>query len=371
MRELCKSGRYNIFVLLDSVIQLKVYSKIKIHRVKNWEDLKNYIKNNNIKIIYHSYWSIYDNNLTKINVKIIGLIHMEYFGFFYGFRSHYKNLYKLKNLDVVNHQVDQDHYMFHHLGIKNLQLMPNYLTYDVYDVTCSNLKNNNIILIGVDSEVKALHLGIKALSLIIKEVPDAKMYVISPNPDRLIALSEMLNITSNIIFITNCRDPAPYIKNSSIMLYKSESEGFPQALSEGLSYCLPVVTNNLDFLQLTQKGVINAKLDNYTDMAKEAIKLLVNYDYKYNKSMEIKNFMKQFSNFNTTKKWVNLLDTLLNGEQATKKYFDKLNSERNLKMKEYEKKCKVRFELIQKKFNISKSFLFEDIMKTDKLKYLN
>ena len=371
MRELCKIGKYNIFFLLDTVVQLKVYFKIQIHKVKNWEDLENYIKNKNIKIVYHSYWSIYDNNLTKINVKTIGLIHMEYFGFYYGFRSIYKNLYKLRKLDVVNHQIEQDYYMYYHLGIKNLQLMPNYLTYDVNNVTCANLNNNNIILIGVDSKVKALHLGIKALSLIIKKVPDVKMFVVSPNPVRLIKLSEMLNITKSIIFIKNCHDPAPYIKKSSIMLYTSESEGFPQALSEGLSFCLPVVTNNLNFLQLTQKGAINAKLNNYTDIAEETIKLLVNHEYKYNKSMEVKNFMTQFSDFNTTKKWIKLLDALLNGEQSTKKYFNKLNSEKNLKMKEYEKKCRLRFEFIQKKFNISKSFLFEDMTNPDKIKHFN
>ena len=72
------------------------------------------------------------------------------------------------------------------------------------------------------------------------------------------------------------------------MLYTSLIEAFPQALSEGLSFCLPVVTNNLHFLQLTQKNVINAKADNPESMAKEAIKLLNNYEYRLNVSKQIK-----------------------------------------------------------------------------------
>ena len=365
MNELYKSGKYKIFLLSTGKIECKINNGIKIYEIKSSKNLEKIIKKNNIKIVYHNYWSEFDSSLKQLGVKIIGLLHTGYFGFFYGYSSMYKQFYRLKELDVVIHQIEQDYYLLHQIGINNLQLMPNYLTYDVNKVSCAELKYKNLILIGRDQKVKFLDLGIKALSIIVKKIPEAKMYIITDNPKRLLNLVQILNLEQHTIFIEKCNDPSPYLKNSSLMLYTSEYEGFSQVIGEGLSYCLPVITNNLFYLQLSKKYVINTKTDDYIEMAEESIKLLDNFDYRYNISMGIKYYIKEFSHYNTTKKWIKLIDTLLEGEKSTDEYFKKEYSNKDLKM--FNKKSEELFKHIKNKLGICNGITFEDMIKINSL----
>ena len=323
-----------------------------------------------IKVIFENYFSDkYDNKIKKFGIKTISILHTEYFGLLYCCPDLLRKLYQLKKFDVVNFHVEQDYYLFRKIGIKNLQLMPNYLTYDPNSVTCSDLKYKNIILLGEDITVKYMEFGIKVMNLIVKEVENARMYVVTYKKRRLFDLAQKLGIDKYITFIENCDNPAPYIKNSSVMLYTSLIEAFPQALGEGLSFCLPVVTNNLHFLQLTQKNVINVKADDQDSMAKEVIKLLNNYNYKLNAGRQVKVFIKEFSHYNTTKKWLQLIDALLQDKNKIDKYFNRMNLDQNLK--KYERKSRALFELTRNRLPKCKNLTFEDVTELYKVKNFN
>ena len=370
LNELNKQGKYNIFFISTKNPECRLDPGIAILISDDWVVVRRFIKANNIKIIFHDYFlDKYDSKLKKTGIKIISILHTEYFGLLYCCLDLLKMLPELKMYDAVIYPVEQDYYIFHKLGIKNLQLMPNYLTYDPNNTTCSNLQSKNILLLGEDKQVKALELGINAMYYIIKKIPDAKMFLITDKKDRLLNIAKKLGIYNSINFVENCRNPASYIKNSSVMLYTSYIESFSQAISEGLSYCLPVITNNLYFLQLSKNNVINAKPDDPENMAEEAIKILNDYNYRNNISNHLKYSIKEFSHYNTTKKWNKLIEIVLKNKKDIDKYFSQINSKKNLK--QYEKESRKLFKLTMKRLPKCKNITFEDVTNVEKIKKFN
>ena len=133
-----------------------------------------------------------------------------------------------------------------------------------------------------EDRIKGGYYGIMAMSEIVKEVPDAFLYFISPYPKLpfLKGVIKDLNLTNNIKMISYVSNISHYFLNSSILLCPSKSESFPMVMNEGKAHGLPIVAFNVSYSPSYQKGVILVDMLNYTQMAKEAIKLLKDYDYR-------------------------------------------------------------------------------------------
>ena len=68
------------------------------------------------------------------------------------------------------------------LGINNSFFIPNLYTFDPKKIPNSNLTYNNLMIMGRELDrIKGGLYGIKAMDLIRREIPDAKLYFISSN----------------------------------------------------------------------------------------------------------------------------------------------------------------------------------------------
>ena len=67
-------------------------------------------------------------------------------------------------------------------------------------------------------------------------------------------------------------------------------------MNEAKAHGLPIVSFDIDYCPCFQKGVITVNMFNYTQMGKEAIKLLKNYEYRKKMGNEAKLSLDMFNN---------------------------------------------------------------------------
>ena len=197
--------------------------------------------------------------------------------------------------------------------MNNTFYIPNMYTYDASKTPNSNLTYKNLMIMGRENDrIKGGYYGIKAMYEIVKEVPDAKLYFISSDYriNSLKGVIEELNLTKNIEIVSYVENISLYFLNSSVLLYPSKSESFPMVMNEGKAHGLPIVAFNVSYSPSYQKGVILVDMLNYTQMGKEAIKLLKDYDYRKRKGMEAKLSLNEYSNEETANKWDKLFSIL-------------------------------------------------------------
>lgn len=109
-------------------------------------------------------------------------------------------------------------------------------------VTDYVFSHNTIVAHGRLEEVKNYPRLIKAFYLIRQEVPDARLLIIGEGAERpkLAALISLYSLNDSVTLIGFRNNPFPYISRSSLYVLSSYSEGFPNALVEGMTF-LPVV----------------------------------------------------------------------------------------------------------------------------------
>jgi glycosyltransferase involved in cell wall biosynthesis len=110
----------------------------------------------------------------------------------------------------------ENDYLFKKWGINSI-LMENPTTFEYDSVKPSLLSGNNIIMIGRSEDpVKRYDLGIKAMSNIIKEIPDCVMTIISNKEQKFHTLIEDLKLEKNVKFTGFQNNIEIYLKNASL-----------------------------------------------------------------------------------------------------------------------------------------------------------
>ena len=270
-----------------------------IYQSFNHKEMKMLNKLNNVKTIFYShtcflFW-IYVNNVKFIQ-KLLG---------FYR-----KSKYVISLIPFEND------YLFKKWGINSI-LMNNFITYQLDDITPSELTSKNIIMIGrADDRMKRFNLGIKAMEYIVKEIPESKMFIISDinGTEHLMNLVNNLNLNNNIKFVGYTLNPEMYYKNASLHIFPSVSECFPMVLSETKIYGIPNIITGIDYVSAAKGGVINVNNDDPKKIANESIKILQNFNYRKNLGKMARESMKKFKNEITAKKWIELILAIHNGE---------------------------------------------------------
>ncbi len=191
----------------------------------------------------------------------------------------------------------------------------------------------------MDDAIKGGKYGILAMKEIVKEIPDAKLTIVSPShPQDLKDLIKQLNIENNVRWVGFARNITEFYINSSVLLVTSVSESFPMVMNEGKAHGLPIVSFDIDYSPCFQKGVITVDMFNYTLMAKETIKLLKDYEYRKKKAKEAKLSLEMYNNNNTIIMWEKLINSLIKGnkeykklqEEVEKKYYNKALAKEHL-----------------------------------------
>ena len=199
------------------------------------------------------------------------------------------------------------------------------------------ITNNNIITVGRLTRHKGQEHIIKAMSLVVKRIPDAKLFILGrgSNKDYLEDLVNKLKLSNNIEFIGYTNDIGNYYNKSKLFVLASDYEGFSNSLVEAMSYSLPVIATNSfggNSEVLSEKcyktnihksihskyGILiptfvsdhnNFSITkNERILAKELINLLINkkdYNYYKNKSFERSKF---YSKKKIIEKWLNIIE---------------------------------------------------------------
>ena len=338
--ELAKLEKYDIYMITGAAIpslDFEFDERVKMVRIAGNKTLiQQYDQTSNIKIY------ILQNELNPSSIKwyknlnggkkVIGVMHGVYMSSIYSNQTGVYSIWKYNLLLDAYIQVNaDDYYVNRRLGINNSFFLPNLYTYDPDTTLNSNLTYNNLLVIGRELDrIKGGLYAVKAMDLIRREIPDAKLYFISSNYKItfLQNLINELNLTENLQVLHFTKNISKYFWNSSIFINPSLSEACPMVINEAKAHGLPIVGFNISYSVPYQTGVIRVETTNYTQMAEECIKLLKDYNYRKKMGMEAKLSMKRMSNNETIQRWSQLFEVLVNNDMEGYKKLQELTFEK-------------------------------------------
>jgi len=317
--ELAKYDKYDIYLLSKGShsYDFNVDKKVKVLPIfGNRSLIKKFDETSNVK--FYVLHNIIEPDVIKfykkLGKKIIDINHGTYLSCVYAnCTGVYAAWANQKLFDAFIQVVCDDYYVHKKLGFKNAFYIPNMYTFDPDKTPNSNLTHKTLMIMGREHDrIKGGYYGIKAFYEVVKEIPDAKLYFISSDYkiDFLKGVIKDLNLTENVKIVHYSINISYFFLNSSVLLCPSKSESFPMVMNEGKAHGLPIVAFNVSYSPSYQKGVILVDMLNYTQMAKEAIKLLKDYEYRKKKGMEAKLSLKEYSNKETANKWDRLFSIL-------------------------------------------------------------
>ena len=310
---------------------------IKRYTIKN---LIKKIRNKKIDIFIYQFSDFVEikifNNLK--NIKIIFYQHQSLFFWIYANYTNYKYLYKVyqKSKYIISLIHLENDYIFKKWGIKTI-LMNNFITYDFNYSFPSNLIYKNIIMIGrADDRFKRFKLGIQSMEYIIREIPFSQMNIIS-NLTEINFLRNIINnlgLKNNIIFYDYTSNPEIYYKNSCLHISTSISESFSLVLSEAKIYGIPSILLGCDYISIKKGGIVIIDDDSIESIAKEAIKIILNDNYRKNMGKEARNSMKKFNNDLLLNRWIKLILSIYSSNSFNDKNYQNKDLYKKISEKE-------------------------------------
>ena len=322
-----KTEKYDIYVVTNHKYTNDYWldGRIKHIVAKNNTLIKNATKDLNIDFV------ILQNVAGKGTVnfykgfckKVIGMFHGLYMSsMFHSSVSPYPTWNHFDYFDAFIFIGYDDYFFYKNLGFKNEIFIPNLYTFEPSEVQSSNLTGHNIVMLGrAADKVKGYYYAIKTMPLIVKEVPDAKLIILSSNQNInfLINYAKNISVYDNIIFNKYTSNISEVFWNSSVLMYTSLSEAFPLAMVEAKAHGLPVAAFDVAYSPPYQTGVIGVDMLDCEALANETIKLLKDYDYRKKKGEESKKSLEQFKNNETIYLWERLFTALMEGESSYRK----------------------------------------------------
>ena len=342
-----KTGKYEVYIITESSSNKEYKYDKRIHRIiaKNKTVTKDMTKHLNIDffILQNVSGKGTINFYKSFGKFVIGMFHGLYMsGMFHGKVEGYRNWINFDHLDAFIFIGYDDYFYYKKLGFKNEIFIPNFYTFEPDKIKSSELKTHNIVMLGrAADKIKGVIYAIQAMPLIVKEVPDAKLILLSSsyNINFLKDLAKELKVEKNIKFNYYTEDISKVFYDSSVLMYTSLSEAFPLAMVEGKAHGLPVVAFDVACSPPYQSGVINVDMLDIKSLAKETIKLLKNVNYRKKMGKEAKLSLNQFNNKETEKMWEKLFKSLLKGNKYFRQY------QKEIEEKYYdEKKARKRME---------------------------
>ncbi len=249
--------------------------------------IANLIKENNVDcMVYHSYFSqtlLYDTCICKcLDVPFVLYVHNVFSRFARYNDAKFSTLpmfSKLANSVLCLDDISCEWWkMFNPAS----RCVLNPLTFDLSKTPLAERNNHNILfLCRLEEHAKRPNDTIDIMKLVVKRIPDAKLYVVGSGKASVISKMnnriEKLELTNNIIMCGFHKDVEEYYKNSSVFLSCSSHEGAPMTLCEALSYGLPIVMYELPYLAVSQNpGVIPVQQRNFEAAANAICDLLEN-----------------------------------------------------------------------------------------------
>ena len=256
----------------------------------------------------------------------------------------------------------ENDFIFPKWGITTSILMDNFITYEYDTIIPSDLSSKTIIMLGrADDIYKRFDLGIQSMEYIIKEIPEAKMMIIS-SLDKTEFLHNLLyniGLERNVYLVGFSINPEIYFKNSSLHIFPTLTESFGLALCEVKIYGIPTILLGLDYVSVSNFGTIIIYDEMPESIAKESLKIMKNKQYLKKMGRKAKLSMKKFNNLLLSKKWIKLVLSVYNGEEF---YRTLQNSDEKLSNETAWKILNNQVKLIKKRKPIYLNTSLEDLL---------
>ena len=281
-----------------------------------------------------------------------------YIKFYFTFKTIYK---AYKNSKYIISLIPfENGYLFRKWGIKSI-FMNNFICFEYNYVIPSDLSSQTILMIGRGSDrMKRFDLGVESMKYIVKEIPECEMKIISDKNliEYLEKMVNLLNLENNVKFMGYTSTPEIYYKNSSLHLFPTISESFGLILSETKIFGIPNILVGLDYISIAKGGTVILYDDNSISIAKEAIKILIDKNYRKKLGREARKSMKKFKNELLLKKWTKLIMSIYNGQN----YYEKLREQdEKLSEKDSINILKKQLELLKIRLPIFKNLTIENL----------
>ena len=172
----------------------------------------------------------------------------------------------------------------------------------------------NIIMIGRGNDrSKRFELGIISMKYIIKEIPDCKMNIISERYKNLKDLIEISKLNEYVIITGYKKNPEPFYKNASLHIFSPVCDTYPMVIGETKIYGIPTILCGIDYLALSNEGTVIIYDNEPTTLAKEAIKILNDIEYRKKLGKAARQSMKKIDNKIIVNNWIKLLLSVYKG----------------------------------------------------------
>ena len=320
---LMKTGNYDICFITKKPYskEYKYNSNIKrFIAFDNYTLIRNITKHENIDIF------ILQNVISRSAVKFYHSLGKKVIGMFHGV---YMSAMAMDHLNSFKNWIDfdyfdsyvfiaaDDYYFYKKLGFKNEIYIPNLNAFEPSETKSSNLTYNNIIMLGRQNDpIKGAKYAVKSMSYVIKEVPDAKLILVTSDSrvQFLRDLIKELNLTNNVFIHSHTYNISSYFWNSSIHMYTSLSEAYPMAMIEGKAHGLPILAFDVPYSPPYQEGIIPVTPLDVEELAKKTILLLKDYNYRKRIGEKAKESLNKYSNDDIVEIWQKLFRALLSSD---------------------------------------------------------
>lgn len=160
----------------------------------------------------------------------------------------------------------------------------NPLAFNPLKVPISSYEPNRLLWLGRISEEKSPMDSIMMMNYVVKEIPDAKLYIVGDGNQQIIErmkqLITRLHLENNVELVGFTLDVQDYYSKSVALICTSKYEGWSLTIGEAMAYGIPVITYDMPWLPFLQdgRGVVAVPQERYDLLAQEVISLLKHPD---------------------------------------------------------------------------------------------
>lgn len=187
-----------------------------------------------------------------------------------------------------------------------------------YKEIFKNKKMVKFINVGRLSEEKGQTYLIKAFSIVHKEIPNSKLFILGEGllKRELEAIINEYNLKEDVFLLGFQKNPYKYIKNSDFFVLSSIYEGLPTVLLETLACGIPIISTNCEtgpkeILAGGKYGSLVKIMDSKA-LANKMIFSARNKELIKKNSSDLLERAKKFDYNIIINEWINLIDSFIN-----------------------------------------------------------
>jgi len=201
--------------------------------------------------------------------------------------------------------------------LKNMQVIPNPLSFFPKREDLSTLTNKKVLAVGKQSFQKGYDRLLQSWKLVVDKYPDwaLDIYGTKSEKEALPKLAEELGITKSVNFYAPVKNIANKYQEASIYVMSSRYEGFGMVLTEAMAYGVPCVSFDCphgpaDIITTGKNGILVANHD--SEALGNALLTLIEDDEKRNAmGATARVDVARYSIKKIAKEWGNLFNQLI------------------------------------------------------------